>query len=67
MATCSIWESSATLSTYAYGRRDPAHPDAIHAADAKAFNKESAFIRFRPYGFAGELGGRNPMAPGTLA
>jgi len=66
VATCSLWESSAALSTYAYGRRDPSHPDAIHAGDEKDFHKQSGFIRFRPYRSAGSLGGRNPLAPLSL-
>lgn len=63
VATCSLWESSSALSTYAYGRHDPAHPDAIHAGDTKPFHKQSAFIRFRPYQSHGGLEGRNPLTP----
>lgn len=62
MATCSVWASSAALATYAYGRREPAHADAIHADEGKAFHKRSAFIRFRPYATGGSLGDRNPFA-----
>ena len=29
VATCSLWESTRALSTYAYGTSEPAHPDAI--------------------------------------
>jgi hypothetical protein len=62
VATCSVWESSAALATYAYGRREPAHADAIHAGEEKDFHKRSAFIRFRPYATGGHLDGRNPFA-----
>jgi hypothetical protein len=61
VATCSLWESTRALSTYAYGQKDPAHPDAIAADRAKPFHHRSAFIRFRPYRSQGGLGGRNPL------
>ena len=67
VATCSLWESTRALSTYAYGHREPAHPDAIAAQEAKAFHHESAFIRFRPYGSEGGLEGKNPLAEDCLA
>jgi len=67
VATCSIWETTRALSTYAYGQRDPAHPDAIAADRAKPFHHRSAFIRFRPYGAQGRLAGRNPMPAHRLA
>lgn len=66
LATVSVWESSATLSTYAFGRRDPSHPDAIGASEKKAFHKQQAFIRFAPYQASGSLDGRNPLAPTTF-
>jgi hypothetical protein len=62
VATCSLWEDSRSLSAYAYGSREPAHPDAIAADVAKPFHHQSAFIRFRPYAADGQLGGRNPLA-----
>lgn len=62
LATCSLWESASAAATYAYGRRDPGHPDAIAADRAKPFHHQSAFIRFRPYDVHGRLGGRNPLA-----
>ena len=61
VATCSLWQSARALSTYAYGRHEPAHANAIAAQTSKPFHHESAFIRFRPYGSEGELGGRNPL------
>ena len=61
VATCSVWESTRALSTYAYGAGDPAHPDAIAADAAKPFHKRSAFVRFRPYRMEGGLDGRNPL------
>ena len=62
VATCSLWESTRALSTYAFGRSEPAHPDAIAEDEAKAFHHQSAFIRFRPYGAQGHLDGKNPLA-----
>jgi hypothetical protein len=61
VATCSVWESTRALATYAYGHRDPGHPNAIAADAAKPFHHQSAFVRFRPYAMAGSLGGRNPL------
>jgi len=62
VATCSLWESSQALATYAFGARDSAHPDAIAEGEAKPFHHEQAFVRFRPYGAQGHLEGRNPLA-----
>jgi len=62
VATCSLWESTRALSTYAYGTREPAHPDAIASGDARPFHHEQAFIRFRPYASQGHLDGKNPLA-----
>jgi hypothetical protein len=61
VATCSLWRDTRTLSTYAYGARDPAHPDAIAADRRKPFHHQSAFVRFRPYDAGGSLEGRNPL------
>ena len=61
VATCSLWESTRALSTYAYGQSDPGHPDAIATGEAKPFHSEQAFIRFRPYDSHGELDGKNPL------
>jgi hypothetical protein len=66
VATCSLWESTQALSTFAYGRRDPAHPDAIATGEAKPFHHQQAFIRFRPYDSHGQLEGRNPL-PSAVA
>jgi hypothetical protein len=69
VATCSLWDSTRALVTYAYGARDPGHPDAIaaDAADAaRAFHHRSAFVRFRPYHVEGRLDGPNPLAEGAL-
>lgn len=67
VATFSLWESTRALSTYAYGQRDPGHPDAIATDRTKPFHLRSAFIRFRPYGIQGRLGGRNPLVEHALA
>jgi hypothetical protein len=61
VATCSVWESTRALMTYAYGHQDPGHPDAIKEGDAKPFHVRSAFIRFRALSEAGTLHGKNPM------
>jgi hypothetical protein len=63
VATCSLWESTEALSTYAYGRRDRGHPDAVAADAANPFHHVSAFVRFRAYDCVGGLGGRNPLPP----
>lgn len=62
VATCSLWSSTEALATYAYGRREPAHADAVAADRAQPFHHRSAFIRFRPYASEGRLDGRNPLA-----
>lgn len=66
VATCSLWETTKTLSTYAYGQREPAHPNAIEADRKKPFHHQSAFIRFRPQASVGHLEGRNPLAEDWL-
>ena len=66
VSTCSLWESTRALSTYAYGNRESAHPDAITSGDAKPFHHEQAFIRFRPYGAHGHLDGKNALADSLL-
>jgi hypothetical protein len=66
VSTCSLWESTQALSTYAYGDRHAPHPDAIAVDQAKPFHKMSAFIRFRPYGTRGHLEGRNPLSDGAF-
>lgn len=67
VATCSLWESAQAASLYAYGRSEPAHADAIAEGDAKAFHRQSAFIRFRPYGGEGHLDGDNPLVQDWVA
>jgi hypothetical protein len=62
VSTCSLWEDTRALATYAYGNAAPAHPDAIAESEAKPFHHQQAFIRFRPYGSVGSLDGRNPLA-----
>jgi hypothetical protein len=66
-ATCSLWEDSRALSTYSYGRAEPAHADAIHEDADKPFHHRQAFIRFRPYGSHGRLDGKNPLAEAWMA
>jgi hypothetical protein len=66
VATCSLWSSTEALTTYAYGRREPAHADAIAADRARLVHHRSAFIRFRPYGAQGSLAGKNPLREHAL-
>lgn len=61
VSTFSLWESTRALSTYAYGSKEPAHPDAIANGHAKPFHHQQAFIRFRPYASQGKLDGKNPL------
>jgi hypothetical protein len=67
VSTFSLWESSRGLATYAFGRSDAAHPEAIAEGERKPFHKQQAFIRFRPYAAEGHLDGRNPLAENALA
>ncbi|MHB8671730.1 MAG: spheroidene monooxygenase, partial [Acidimicrobiales bacterium] len=67
LATCSLWDDTRSLSTYAYGHSDPRHSDAIAAQAKRDFFHESAFIRFRPYGVHGSLDGRNPLREQALS
>jgi hypothetical protein len=67
VSTCSLWESGTAAATYAYGRKQPEHPDAIAQGETKPFHHQQAFIRFRPYGAEGHLEGRNPLAEGAPA
>jgi hypothetical protein len=66
VSTFSLWEDSRALSTYAFGRAEPAHPEAITEGERKPFHKRQAFIRFRPYAADGHLDGRNPLAQDAL-
>jgi len=66
-ATVSVWDGTRSLSTYAYGRRDPRHAEAIEVDQGKPFHHLSAFIRFRPYRSTGLLGGKNPQPIALLA
>jgi hypothetical protein len=62
VSTCSLWESTKALSTYAYGNAERGHPDAIQAdGSTGGFHHQSAFIRFRPFAARGGLDGRNPL------
>ena len=67
VATCSLWENTRALSTYAYGKSEPAHPDAIDVDKAKPFHHQSAFIRFRPYDVVGSLAGKHPLREHAIA
>ena len=67
VATCSLWDSTAALSTYAYGSGQEPHPSAIAADREKGFHHQSAFVRFRPVSIEGTLGGRNPLDASVLS
>lgn len=67
VSTCSLWASTKALSTYAFGRAEPAHADAIAEGEAKEFHHQSAFVRFRPYGSEGQLDGTNRLAENWMA
>jgi hypothetical protein len=67
VATCSLWQDTRSLATYAYGSVEPAHPDAIASGEAKPFHHRQAFIRFRPYATEGRLGGTNPLSESWLS
>ena len=66
VATCSVWESTRALATYAYGAKDAGHPSAVAASEAKAFHRRQAFVRFRPYYVEGSLSGANPLGGDVL-
>lgn len=67
VATCSLWESAASLEAYAYGRQEDGHRRAMDADRTKAFHHEGVFIRFHPYHSAGHLEGRNPLDAAWLS
>jgi hypothetical protein len=67
VSTCSLWESTRALATYAFGRAEPAHPEAIAEGERKSFHHRQVFIRFRPYGSVGGLDGRNPLSETWMA
>jgi len=66
VATCSLWESATAAATYAYGRRQPAHADAIAESEVEPFHHQQAFVRFHPYAAHGHLDGRNPLPAEAL-
>jgi heme-degrading monooxygenase HmoA len=61
LATCSIWESQAAISAYAFDDKAAAHPQAISQGREKPFHHQEAFIRFEPYRVTGHLDGKNPL------
>jgi hypothetical protein len=61
VSTCSLWESTKALATYAFGRAEPAHAEVIGESETKPFHHQQAFIRFRPYASVGQLEGGNPL------
>ena len=67
VATCSLWDSTVALSTYAYGDGQESHPSAITADREKGFHHQSAFVRFRAVSIEGTLAGRNRLDASVLA
>jgi hypothetical protein len=67
VATCSLWQDTRSLATYAYGNAEPGHPDAIAAGQAKPFHHREAFVRFRPCVTEGSLAGKNPLSASWMA
>ena len=61
VGTCSLWRDSHPLEQFAYGDRSSGHGQAISADQRAPFHHVSAFVRFRPYGSVGALGGSNPL------
>ena len=57
VATISVWESGAAAATYALGRSQPAHHEAVVEQRRKDFHRQSAFVRFTPVGVSGSLPG----------
>jgi hypothetical protein len=66
VATISIWRSGQDAATYAYGRQQPAHSEAITEQRRKDFHRRSAFIRFAPTRVEGSLAGSNPLAAASV-
>lgn len=56
-ATISVWESGAAATTYALGRSQPAHHDAVAEQRRKDFHRQSAFVRFAPIRLRGSIEG----------
>jgi hypothetical protein len=67
VATCSLWQETASLAAYAYGSAQPEHANAIAAGTAKPFHHQQAFVRFRPYRTEGCLAGSNPLAESWMS
>jgi hypothetical protein len=61
VATCSLWTSTDSLGSYAYGDTGTPHADAITTDRERVFHKRSAFARCRPIEVRGTLDGRNPL------
>jgi spheroidene monooxygenase len=59
VSTCSLWEDADSIAAYAFA--PGAHATAMALDRARPFHHIEAFIRFRPYAVAGELGGNNPL------
>jgi hypothetical protein len=62
VATFSLWRTTRDMRAYAGGDAGPEHRAAVKAHAKRPFHHTSAFIRFRPYGAAGEWHGENPLA-----
>lgn len=56
VSTFSLWSTAAAMRDYSY-REGGSHRAAVAADRSRAFHRESAFIRFRPYATRGAWGG----------
>jgi len=71
VSSFTLWSSSDALRDYAYGAAHEtaattSHVAAMNEDHAAPFHHHGAFVRFRPYGWSGELTGANPLAAGAL-
>ena len=60
VATFSLWHGAGAMRRYATADGGP-HRSAIQADRERAFHRESAFVRFRPYASRGRWNGRDPV------
>ncbi|MFE7298254.1 spheroidene monooxygenase [Streptomyces sp. NPDC057579] len=67
VATFSIWQNVSAMSRYAYGTAHPQHKEVVREHRAQPFHHQAAFVRCRPYGARGTLGGSEPTAAPKLA
>jgi heme-degrading monooxygenase HmoA len=59
--TFSVWDSTAALNGFAYGR--PAHAAVVRRTAEEGWYAEELFARFAVLSASGTVGGRNPLTP----